>query len=120
MNNLPNTLEILILGNFFDSKLDYLPSSLKILGFGEKFNCSLNNLPNSIEQLIIGSKLVNKIEIFPPKLKKITFNNDYDYDLTNLDLNVELNLSYNCSNIKIPNGLKKLQLNDIFFMSTKK
>lgn len=61
---LPNGIEELYLGANFNLKLDDLPSSIKIISFGNKSNYKkkLNNLPKSLEKLILPPKYNNVIK----------------------------------------------------------
>jgi len=54
LDNLPNTIETLILGNNFNQDLNILPKKLKVLNMGENIDCNLFvDYPETLEELII-------------------------------------------------------------------
>lgn len=59
INNLPNTIKILLLSNYYNYPIDFLPNSLKFLSVGFYFTQTLNNLPSSLERLTLSSKVKN-------------------------------------------------------------
>ena len=78
VDNLPQNLEVLLLGDNFSQSVDNLPESLIGLKLGEKFSQSIENLPiNLIYLNICVNKYSNTILNFPPNLKylKIIFTN---------------------------------------------
>lgn len=102
----------------FNKSIDNLPNSLKILCLGNNFNQSISNLPNNIEHLILPNGYNNKIIKIPTNLKTLIFNaNDIspyysentlelDFVSNNLELLI-LPVNYNINeSLKISNNLK--------------
>lgn len=100
MNNLPNSLELLIFDTDFDGikmsrqmeldhSLNNLPSSIKHIEFlNNRFanGFDLVGLPDSVESIILCADFVGKIKPLPKKLKKITCKKHYKFigDFENL------------------------------------
>jgi hypothetical protein len=63
IDNLPNSIEELYLGEYFNSELNNLPNSIKIISFVKysKYNRELNNLSKSLEKLYLPEKYDKKI-----------------------------------------------------------
>lgn len=144
INFLPNSLEILILGNSFNNSLDNLPNSLKYLTIGNTcskyfnasciFNQSLDNLPNSLIELTFCNESIfqKSLDNLPNTLKKITLSGYYTGSIDNLSDSIETImigptwLKYNDNTYgalffkkkinKLPKSLKKLCIinNDIY------
>jgi hypothetical protein len=64
IENLTNNIEELNLGLFFNSELNNLPNSIKIIRFDiySGYNLELNNLPKSLEILKLPINYNNKIK----------------------------------------------------------
>ena len=63
IDNLPNSIEELYLGEYFDSELNNLPNSIKIISFEKdsEYNRKLDNLPKSLSKLYLPEKYNKKI-----------------------------------------------------------
>ena len=61
---LPNSIEELYLGYYFNLELNDLPNSIKIISFNKnsKYNKELNNLPKSLEKLYLPKNYNMKIK----------------------------------------------------------
>lgn len=98
IENLPDSIEELELGENFDLELNNLPTSLKKIIFDKRsrYNKELNNLPYSIEYLYLPHRYNKKIINIPNNLKIIYLNLNYNYinDFKNYELNVETNINY--------------------------
>lgn len=82
--NLPNSLEILVIGDKINVPLDNLPNGIKKIIFDNGYqrpiySRELNNLPNSIEQIELHSFYDKKISNIPTNLKKIKFSKKYKH-----------------------------------------
>lgn len=82
LDNLPQSLERLILPANYKGKLDNLPSNLKYLEISYNFEESINNLPDSIEKIFWISiyeykDTNNKIAKLPKNLKEVIFGQNY-------------------------------------------
>lgn len=53
MDNLPEGIQQIIVGDIFNQPINNLPSTLKHLVLGTRFDNSLDNLPESLEHLYI-------------------------------------------------------------------
>ncbi len=138
-DNLPLSMETLIIRGMYYGLLDYLPINLKFLELRCYFNSPLNHLPTCLEELYIENYTYNHVlNNLPVGLKKITLkidNNDNKIQLINCPDNVKvmdlslvdvekfpehleiLNLYYyhikyliNILLPKVPKTLKKLKL----------
>ena len=62
IDNLPNSIEEIELGIYFNLELCNLPSSIRIIKINnESYSQELNNLPKNIEKLILPKKYVKEI-----------------------------------------------------------
>ena len=78
INNLPDSIEELELGIWFNLKLDNLPSSMRIIRIKNvKYNWELNNLPKFLKKLILPKEYIKEIENINPQclIEKIDFEN---------------------------------------------
>lgn len=73
INNLPLSLEFLILGIKFNQQVDNLPSKLKLLYLSTNFNNSVNFLPNNLLYLNLGENFNQSIDNLPSSLTELTF-----------------------------------------------
>jgi len=55
----------------FNQEIDYLPSNLKIIHFGNAFNKKIK-FPDSVEEIYFGINFNQEISELPTKLKKIS------------------------------------------------
>jgi hypothetical protein len=87
---LPNSIEELELGYYFDFELNDLPSSIKKIVFqkNSKYNKPLNNLPKGIKLLELPTRYDIPIINIPIKLKKIICSKKYRFknDFSNFEL----------------------------------
>ena len=68
IENLPNSIEEIELGDYFDLKLDNLPSSMRIIRIkNAKYNWELNNLPKFLEKLVLPKVYDKEIKNLNPK-----------------------------------------------------
>ena len=82
VENLPNSLEKLIIGSCANFPLNNLPNSIKfIMILNEDYNEDLSNLPNSIEHIVLNSKYDKLIPIqsIGKNLKLIECSSQYKY-----------------------------------------
>jgi len=69
---LPSTLKVVLFGNHFNQNVDYLPRSLVKVGFAAGFNKSIDNLPVGLEDIKFKiSKFNQTITGLPPNLKRL-------------------------------------------------
>ena len=68
---LPNSIEQLYFGRYFDSPLNDLPNSIKKISFNKisKYNYPLNNLPKLLEQLELPFEYKLEIKNIPTNCK---------------------------------------------------
>ena len=87
IDNLPNGIEELALDFDFNSPMNNLPTSIKIIRMNcYKYEHELNCLPNSVEYLKLNCSYNKKILNIPKGLKKIICSRNYKFinDFTNL------------------------------------
>ncbi|BCS83513.1 putative FNIP repeat-containing protein [Cotonvirus japonicus] len=124
----PATIETLILGDTFNSKIKArLPENLLNLKLGNQFNKSINHLPECLQTLKIGTNFNKSIKYLPHKLEKLIFGKDSKFmysvrgilprTLKILKFGAHFNQDIeDC----FPNGLIKLEFGDIFNMPIKR
>ena len=69
IDDLPNSITHLILGDNFNQPINNLPDSVTHLILGDNFNQPLINLPNSLTHLILGDNFNQTIYGIPDSLK---------------------------------------------------
>jgi hypothetical protein len=83
IENIPNNVEELELGMYFDLELNNLPNSIRIIRFSiyrfGDYDKELNNLVDSIEILELPKNYKKRIKNIPKCLKKIKLSKDYKY-----------------------------------------
>jgi hypothetical protein len=81
INNLPNSIEELEFGYYFNLELNDLPSSIKKIVFNKynNYNKPLNNLPKNVELLKLSPEYNLQITNIPNKLKKIICSKNYEF-----------------------------------------
>ena len=81
IENLPNSVEEIIFGYYFDLELQNLPNSIKKISFYYfgVYNKELNCLPEFVEYLELNDNYDKKINKFPLNLKTIKCNKQYKY-----------------------------------------
>ena len=83
VDNLPTSLETLILADMYSGRVDNLPDSLKILVTGEEYYEPVDNLPPHLEVLILGNRYDWPVDNLPQSLKYLSFGEDFDKDHIN-------------------------------------
>jgi len=117
---LPDKLEKLTFGNYFDQPLDNLPESLIQLDLGENFTQYLDNLPHHLEYLEIGHQFNHPINNLPMKLTHLKIGKSFNHPIDNLPPNLVLLKFYHhsCFNNPInnlPNKLQTIELGSAFY-----
>jgi hypothetical protein len=80
LDNLPNSIEELKLGDFFNQSLDNLPNQLKKISWlNDVFDKELNNLPESVEHIELPIRYYKKISKLPKNLKTIKCARGYKF-----------------------------------------
>lgn len=78
INNLPNGIICIILGDYFNENVDLLPETIKYLQLGHYFNKSLNDLPSSLKILEFNIKSDKIITNYSKFDYNYLLNDDYD------------------------------------------
>jgi len=79
VNQLPSTLKVLIFGWKFNKSIDHcLPESLKKLTLGNNFNQPINKLPKSLKRLQLGWCFNQSVDELPKTLKSLTLGSDFN------------------------------------------
>jgi len=92
IESLPDNLEEIDFGMYFDSKILKYPTKLKRIYFGRNFNKSIDNLPEQVEEIYLGKYFEQPINKLPKSLKKIRIY-EYQRDLIN-EINNNVKISY--------------------------
>ena len=81
IENLPNSIEEIVLGDNFDLELYNLPNSIKKISFhpDSRYDKELNCLPEFVEYLELSKYYDKKISKFSLNLKTIKCNKNYEY-----------------------------------------
>ncbi len=79
--NLPNTLEYIKFGGYYNQSIDNLPDSVKTIILRNLFNRPINKLPSNLRYLCLNSECNQVLINFPPRLKYL---NIKCYKLSNL------------------------------------
>ena len=81
IENLPNSIEGIVLGYNFNLELNNLPNSIKKISFDyySEYDKELNCLPEFVEYLELNKKYNKKIKKFPLNLKTIKCSKNYKY-----------------------------------------
>ena len=112
LENLPDRLQSLILGNDFNQKLENLPGRLQNLTFyaWSKFNQKLENLPNSLQNLTLGYDFNQKLDLCVtlPKLQNLTLFTNYGIKVPPI-LNTAIVLRFVCDGYYVENLYKKYE-----------
>ena len=114
VNNLPSTLEYLEFGELFNQNVDNLPNGLKYIIFGHKFNMNVDKLPSTIIKIVFGKCFNKSIDDLPNSVHKIYFpksKSDFTQSLDNLVDSVkilELSPCYKLPINILPNNLEKI------------
>lgn len=119
LNNLPNELIMLTLGNLFDRSIDLLPTNLQQLIFTEcsRFNRSVDNLPNSLCHLHFGLEFNQTLDNLPNSLCHLTVSYHMNRSINNLPCNLvflDLGYHFNQSICNLPQKLIWLKFSRCF------
>lgn len=74
IENLPDSINWLVLGKSFNQSIDKYPSGLKYLTFGYDFNQPVYHLPNLLERIVFGEKFDRPIDNLPDTITHLSFN----------------------------------------------
>lgn len=116
-NTFPDSLEILILSELYNKKLEYMSPNLKEIRFGKKYNQIIDNgiLPPGLETIIFGEDYNQPIlhNVIPSSVKKIVFGKHYNLKILPGVLSNELKHLEFCSEFKnmlleLPSSVKTL------------
>jgi hypothetical protein len=79
LEELPNTIEHIIINKGFNHKVDKLGNHFKSIDFGLNFNQQIDDLPSSLEQVVFHEFFTHSINNLPSNIKIIhIFNSNYD------------------------------------------
>jgi hypothetical protein len=109
--DLPETLEYINFGYSFNCPLIKIPSKLKTLIFGMRYNRELPSLPETLEILIFGYDFNCQIDYLPQNLKELTFGTNFNSKLPllpNSIINLYFGCNFNQNIINFPTALQKL------------
>lgn len=113
---LPDTIEELFIGVYFNKPLNNLPKNLKKLEFeySSIFDHPIDNLPIGLETLVLSGEFNQEINFLPSGLKELIFKNGYfNQEINNLPSNLfrlELGFRFNKPLNNLPSGLKYLKI----------
>lgn len=110
INNLPENLECLVLGNAFNHPVNNLPWTLKSLCFCNSFNQNIDMLPDGLEILYLPNCFNRPILNLPPGLKDLKLGSNFSHFvdfLPNTIENLELWIGYDLPIYNLPKNLKK-------------
>jgi hypothetical protein len=77
VENLPHSITHLTFGAYFNQPVNKLPSSITHLSFGEHFNQPLDNLPNTLTHLLLGYNFNKTIQHLPESVIELGFFSNY-------------------------------------------
>ncbi len=100
IENLPNSLKHLEIEGGFNQPVNHLPSSLEFINLGSDFNQPINNLPQNLKTLITGKKFNQSINNLPPALEKLIIGKGFFLKI-----------------VRLPPNLKYLEFDDEIFCS---
>lgn len=83
LEDLPLTLEKIIINKGFNHPVNKLSNNLKYIDFGMDFNQEVNDLPTSLEKIIFGLNFTHQINNLPSNVKFIKISNP-KYDLSTI------------------------------------
>ena len=75
INNLPNSLTKLTIGNNFNFPINNLPKNITYLILNNEINYPIDNLPDGLEILKFGKKLEHMVENLPLSITDLTLDN---------------------------------------------
>lgn len=112
INWLPDNLQLLKLGNYFDSSINISDSNVKKIFFGSQFNQPVDNLSNYLIVIKFGYKFNKSVNLLPSSLKEIYFGKEFNQSVDNLPSSLillEFSNDFNQSVDNLPNGLKYIR-----------
>lgn len=83
LEDLPHTLEEIVVYKGFNNPVDKLPDNIKSIDFGMNFNQEVNDLPTSLEKIVFGLNFTYPINNLPSNVKFIKILNPR-YDLSTI------------------------------------
>lgn len=89
IDNLPDTITYLELGEIFDSHIKNFPNNLHTLIFGKFFNKQLTNFPSSLYKIVFGKYYDQPIIDFPRELRDVVFGDLFNQCIDSLSDTVE-------------------------------
>lgn len=117
--DLPETLEKLKFGSYYNKKINSLPLNLRYLEFGAYYNQKIdkNVLPNKLKHVVFGyryNQIIDK-DVLPNSLNILVFGYSFNQKLNKLPDNIEELIFGDRFNQKfeeniLPNNIKKLEL----------
>lgn len=127
MDSLPNLIQELSFGGNFNHNVDLLPKSLTHLYFGTFFNQSVNSLSKNLTHLFFGSEFNQDVSELPTSLTHLHFGENFNQKIGILSSTKLLYLHFGIYSknykpglywyyyfIKLPNSLKKLEIESDF------
>lgn len=114
----------LIIGNYYQVKLDNLPPNIKYINIYSVYYYihPLNNLPSNLEHLIFNTNYKNSLDYLPNGLKNLELNGACYIPLHNLPLSLKklsVGCRYNLPFINLPEGLESLILSEFYQVELK-
>jgi hypothetical protein len=122
IDNIPENITGLDLGDSFNKTVNNLPKYLDFLRLGENFNKKINNLPNLLNDISLFAVIYEKINYLPSSVNNIVIHDCYLKNKKNIKItlinsikNIKIKTSYSnvMSQIKIRNKLKNRLLSQI-------
>ncbi len=120
VDSLPKTLVKLIIGNVFNQPVDNLPNTLKHLELGDTFNYPVDNLPSGLEYLNIGYEFTNLINNLPEKLLNLRIGCKFREEVKSLPnglLEISFGRGFDASLDAFPPTLRKISFSRNFNQS---
>jgi hypothetical protein len=118
---LPSTLRILLLGGKFNQSVNNLPSTITDLILGDNFNQSIDNIPSgNLHNLSIGNKFNQSVDKLPLNLHSLMLGNRFNHPINKLPYNLRILLigvDFNQSVDNLPSNLYFLNLVGYFNQS---
>ncbi len=129
LDNLPESLEKILLGEKYSHPIDNLPPGLKYLEFNmwnEEFDFQMENLPSGLTHLFLGCGFNQNLDYLPAGLEVLVIqkHNRFNKELNNLPVGLKIlyigsECRFNNELDNLPGGLEYLYLNNEFDRSLK-
>lgn len=119
INNIPNSIRVIIFTYCFNKLTDNLPEHITNITFGNIFNQLVNNLPNSILFLTFGDNFNQSVDKLPNSIIKIQFGINFKQPIHNLP-NFAGKIKTTINNNQIVNKFLKSQAKLIFNIKCQK